>query len=351
MLFCVFFKMFAEDEDDKLRLAVMEFEDKSGKLSKATLSNATEYIRGAFVASNKYIVIAKERQENAIIQQMKKESHKLCNDKNCQIPLGQALSADTILRTTITFFAKKYTITSELVDLEKEATTKGAKATFNGSEESLNEALDSIVAQIVGKEEKPKENISQESLDKHACEYAKAEDNIETWEMYVKKFPKGECAFEAESRIERLKKIEENNKQNQNSASEPARRYEFRGSEQTGYDSRSFGHAGNQSDRSLERLTIHWAINTRPQGADCYWRVKSSTPDVKNRNERYLGASPYESTETFDIKGLTHNNAGNVQVEIRCSKLGYMDQKKVLNMLSVFDEKEISIMMPLVKEK
>ena len=154
-------QIFADDDDDKLKLAVMEFEDKSGKLSKATLSNATEYIRGAFVASNKYIVIAKERQENAIIQQMKKESHKLCNDKNCQIPLGQALSADTILRTTITFFAKKYTITSELVDLEKEATTKGAKATFNGSEESLNEALDSIVAQIVGKEEKPKE-IPQE---------------------------------------------------------------------------------------------------------------------------------------------------------------------------------------------
>ena len=139
------------DDDDKLKLAVMEFEDKSGQLSETTLSNATEYIRGEFVASNKFIVIAKERQENAMIKQMKKESYKLCNDKNCQIPLGQALSADTILRTTITFFAKKYTITSELIDLAGEATTKGAKATFDGSEESLNEALDSIVAQIIGR--------------------------------------------------------------------------------------------------------------------------------------------------------------------------------------------------------
>ena len=25
--------------------------------------------------------------------------------------------------------------------------------------------------------------------------------------------------------------------------------------------------------------------------------------------------------ETFDIKGLTYNNAGNVQVEVRCSKV------------------------------
>ena len=101
----------------------------------------------------------------------------------------------------------------------------------------------------------------------------------------------------------------------------------------------------------LERLTIHWNINTRPQGADCYWRVKSSTPDVKNQNEKYLAPTPYESTETYDIKGLSRDNAGDVQVEIRCSKPGYNDQKKVFNMRSVIDEKEISIMMPLVKEE
>lgn len=101
----------------------------------------------------------------------------------------------------------------------------------------------------------------------------------------------------------------------------------------------------------LERLTIHWNINTRPQGADCYWRVKSSTPDVKNQNEKYLAPSPYESTETYDIKGLSRDTAGDVQIEIRCSKPGYADQKKVFNVLSVLDEKEISIMMPLVKDE
>ena len=101
----------------------------------------------------------------------------------------------------------------------------------------------------------------------------------------------------------------------------------------------------------LEHLTIHWNINTRPQGADCYWRIKSSTPDVKNQNEKYLAPSPYESTETYDIKGLSRENAGDVQVEIRCTKTGHLDQKKVFNMLSVIDEKEISIMMTLVKDE
>ena len=149
LLFCAFFRMFADD-DEKLKLAVMEFEDISGNLTKEMLTGATEYIRGAFVASNKFIVIAKERQEKAMIAEMKKESYKECNDKNCQIPLGQALSADTILRTTINFFGGIYTITSELIDLAKEATVVGAKQKFDGSEQAFMEALDKIAERIAG---------------------------------------------------------------------------------------------------------------------------------------------------------------------------------------------------------
>ena len=136
------------DNDEKLKLAVMEFEDRSGTLSEKTLSDATEYIRSAFVASNKFIVIAKERQEKVMIAEMKKESYKLCNDKNCQIPLGQALSADTILRTTINSLGGVYVITSELIDLAKEATVIGAKQNFDGSETSLVSALDKIAELI-----------------------------------------------------------------------------------------------------------------------------------------------------------------------------------------------------------
>lgn len=148
ILFLFFIHLFADD--GKQILAVMEFEDRSGNLSEKTLSDATEYIRGAFVSSNKFLVIAKERQEKAMIAEMKKESYKACNDKNCQIPLGQALSADTILRTTINFFGGIYTITSELIDLAKETTISGAKQNFDGSERSLMQALDRIVVQIAG---------------------------------------------------------------------------------------------------------------------------------------------------------------------------------------------------------
>ena len=136
------------DSGEKQILAVMEFEDLSGKLPPEMLSGATEYIRSEFVNSNKFVVIAKERQEKAMIAEMKKESYKACNDKNCQIPLGQALSADTILRTTISFFGGAYTITSELIDLAKEATVIGAKQEYDGTETSLKHALDKIVERI-----------------------------------------------------------------------------------------------------------------------------------------------------------------------------------------------------------
>lgn len=102
---------------------------------------------------------------------------------------------------------------------------------------------------------------------------------------------------------------------------------------------------------ALEHLTIHWDVNSRPQGADISWRIISSTPEVKNQNYRYLNTSPYESTETFDIKGLTFNNAGNVQVEIKCEKSGYYTQSKRFNCTSVLEEKEISAFFRLVPEE
>ena len=148
LMLLISFQLFADDED-KLRLAVMEFEDRSGSLSKQVLSDATEYLRGALISANKYIVIAQERQSQAMVKDMKKESYKECNDKNCQIQLGQALSADTILRTIITRLGKTFVIASELIDLEKEATVVGAREKYDGTENSMSEALDNIAEKVI----------------------------------------------------------------------------------------------------------------------------------------------------------------------------------------------------------
>ena len=102
---------------------------------------------------------------------------------------------------------------------------------------------------------------------------------------------------------------------------------------------------------TLENTVIRWYIDSYPKGADVFTRVISSTPDVKNSNQNYVGTTPYETTEAFDIKGLSLNNAGDVQIEVTCEKPGYLSQKKRFNVLQAIDQKEISTKFNLVKDE
>lgn len=108
---------------------------------------------------------------------------------------------------------------------------------------------------------------------------------------------------------------------------------------------------GGMGNTALEHTVIRWYIISTPQGADVSWRVVSSTPDVANTNANFVGTTPYESTESFDIRGLTYNNSGNVQIEIMCEKSGYMTQRKRFNLRQAIDQKEISAKFNLVKEE
>ncbi len=101
---------------------------------------------------------------------------------------------------------------------------------------------------------------------------------------------------------------------------------------------------------ALESTIIRWYVVSAPAGADVQWRVVSSTPDVKNTNQSFLGSTPYESTGSFDIMGLTYNNSGNVQIEISCEKIGYITQRKRFNIRQAIDQKEISTKFNLIKE-
>lgn len=104
-------------------------------------------------------------------------------------------------------------------------------------------------------------------------------------------------------------------------------------------------------DTALEHTVIRWYIQSKPQGADVSWRVVSSTPDVSNTNSTYVGTTPYESTEAFDIRGLTYNNSGNVQIEVSCEKDGYLTQRKRFNLRQAIDQKEIATKFNLIKDE
>ncbi len=106
-----------------------------------------------------------------------------------------------------------------------------------------------------------------------------------------------------------------------------------------------------EGNTALEHTVIRWYVISSPQGADVSWRVISSTPDVKNTNSVYLGTTPYETTESFDIRGLSYQNSGNVQIEITCEKPGYLQQKRRFNVRQAIDQKEVSAKFNLVKEE
>lgn len=102
---------------------------------------------------------------------------------------------------------------------------------------------------------------------------------------------------------------------------------------------------------SLEQTIVRWDIQSRPQGADIFWRVVSKTPDVKSTNNKYLMTTPYEATKAIDIKGLTYETASNVRIILRCEKDGYMPQEKEFDVRMVIDQEEISAFFRLVKDE
>lgn len=145
-------------EQKKFKIAVMDVEDLSGTLDPALLKSATEYLRSKLVATGLYVVIDKTRQQEklkGIIKDSKKESYQECFDKNCQIPLGQALAADNILRSSITFFGGMYSIATELVDLAKEATVAGLVADFDGSPKGMRDAINKIIDDMLAQSKAP----------------------------------------------------------------------------------------------------------------------------------------------------------------------------------------------------
>ena len=104
-------------------------------------------------------------------------------------------------------------------------------------------------------------------------------------------------------------------------------------------------------DTDLEQTIIRWDIQSRPQGADLFWRVVSKTPEVKSTNNKYLQTTPYEATKALDIKGLSNENASNVRIILRCEKDGYLSQEKEYDVRMIMDQEEISAFFRLVKEE
>jgi hypothetical protein len=136
---------------DKPILAVMEIQDKTAKFKRKDLEAATEYLSTLLIASGKYSVVEKGRQEakkKQVVKDLKRETYDACYDDKCRIELGRALAADTLLACSILSMGKTCTLTCRMVPLEKEVADRAAVGRFACDIEALGVAVDTVAQQL-----------------------------------------------------------------------------------------------------------------------------------------------------------------------------------------------------------
>ena len=162
-LICAASSASAAPHKPKPKVAVMTLEDQSGTLSASFRRGLTEYLRTRLNATKKFVIIARSRQSEKLqelIEKQKKESYKACYDKSCQIPLGKALSADSVVRLQVSELAGSYVVSADRIDLAKEASVGGGYAECEvnpkrGRDKRLKEAMASVARQLAGAGARP----------------------------------------------------------------------------------------------------------------------------------------------------------------------------------------------------
>jgi hypothetical protein len=132
-------------------VAVLDIVNAGSSLEDKVMLAGTDYLRNRLAMLRSFYIVEKSRQESALRRMVKKtkaESYEPCYDRACQVPLGQALSADCLLSCRVQDFGGEFSFACELVDLTKEATTRAGSADFDGSPEGFRQAIDSVVKQI-----------------------------------------------------------------------------------------------------------------------------------------------------------------------------------------------------------
>jgi hypothetical protein len=125
----------------------------SGKspFDRSMLGALTDQIR-VYIAERGARVVDRSTQEAALkglVEQEKKRSYAACVDSSCQIPLGKALAASHILRSTVAKFGKACATNGELIDLKAEVTVAAGSARSDCSEEDLLYAAESLAEQLI----------------------------------------------------------------------------------------------------------------------------------------------------------------------------------------------------------
>lgn len=176
MVFLLSFQLFA----DKPRLAVMNFiDDTDGELSERVIKGGSKLIRSRINRKAKqYFEMVTDEENEEALAVMKKKSYRLDRDKAYQIELGRQVSASKIIIPTITYIDyKKFLITVQLIDIRRGVNDNSAEDFFDGTTDSLMDAVDTTISQLL--------ETAEAELEEDAYKEAVEEDSIPSWNQYL----------------------------------------------------------------------------------------------------------------------------------------------------------------------
>ncbi len=145
-----------EPEAEKQRLAVLDMEDTTGDIDAESLAQATDYLRVLVVQSQRFIVVSDEEKQ-ALIRELRKESHGEQYDETQRVPLGQRVAANVALITTILKIQEDYILKAELVDLAKEAIIAGATEKF--LPDTFQQAIEAVAQAVTTDKKEPADTM------------------------------------------------------------------------------------------------------------------------------------------------------------------------------------------------
>ena len=166
---------------------------------------------------NSKIELVSSAAEQKQLLALKKQSHQLNYDEDLKCELGKEISANSVLKIT----KEDGDLVLRLSSVEKSCTMAAATKSLSGDKEKLKTevaaAVYELLSQMFGNISTPDEGakpaeaqmpVAQNinSPDLKACEYARSEKSLETWNEYLESFPNGECLLEAKNKIRKLTK-------------------------------------------------------------------------------------------------------------------------------------------------
>ncbi len=201
---------------EKDRLAVMDVQDEAGLFNEKTIANVTDYIFTKLQETNLFLMIPMKDRNIALEQAIKetvKGSRKECVADECKMSMVAQLQANFLIDTKIKkLYEGTCNISISKFDVEKRAGVMSWIEKFNCTEKGLYETIDSF--DFGGRKERGVSVKQDDISDKNACKYAKEKNDLEIWEKYIEKYPKGVCEFEAKIFLERNERSDNSNKTN-----------------------------------------------------------------------------------------------------------------------------------------